>query len=108
MSLEVGIDIEKISRFKKKPVTFLKSIFSDKEIDYCKNKSDPSASFTGKFCAKEAVIKAYNKKITARNIEILNDESGKIKVYIDGKWQNNITCSISHTNDTAIAIAMIY
>ena len=64
-------------------------IFTEEEIKYCKNKKEPYISFAGKFCAKEAVIKAYGKKIPFTNMEI-NAQSGKPAVYVNGKKRRNI------------------
>ncbi|MCK4521211.1 MAG: holo-ACP synthase [Nanoarchaeota archaeon] len=105
----IGVDIENIKRFEKacENKNFLNLIFTDKEIIYCKNKKKPYMSFAGKFCAKESIIKAYDKKIILKNIEIINLESGKSEVRINGKINNRVKCSISHTNDYAVAFVVI-
>jgi len=107
MILDVGIDIEKIMRFNGVSEEFLNLIFTKKEIKYCRNKKQPLISFAGKFCAKEAVIKAHKKKMDMKDIEISLGEDKKIKVSISGKYQKNIFCSISHTNENAIAYVII-
>lgn len=105
----IGVDIESIKNFKKsyKDKNFLNLIFTKKEIKYCQSKKEPYRSLTGKFCAKEAVIKAYNKKIPIKDIEIINLKSGKLKVKIKGKTNKKIKCSISHKNNYAIAFVVI-
>jgi len=105
----VGIDIEEVGTFKKElnNELFLCKIFSNQEIKYCKSKMEPHLSFAGKFCAKEAVIKSLNKKIEMKSIEILNNRNGQPEVYINGKKEKKIKCSISHSNTYAIAIAII-
>ena len=105
----IGVDIESIKRFKKSCSNkrFLNLIFTDLEIKYCKNKSNPYINFAGKFCAKEAVIKASKKGISMRDIEILNSESGKIRVLVNGKYKKNMHISISHTKEYAVAFAVI-
>nr|AQS28766.1 hypothetical protein [uncultured archaeon] len=104
----IGVDIEEIQRFKTKKIEkFLNSVFTKREIAYCENKKDPSMSLAGKFCAKEAVIKASKKALSPREIEILNKKDGKVKVYISGSYKKNILCSISHTKRNAIAFVII-
>lgn len=105
----LGIDIEVVERFKENidNERFLELVFTKREIEYCKRKKDPWMSFAGKFCAKEAVIKASDLKLTPKQIEILNEESGKPCVYINEILNKDIYCSISHTNQHAIAIATI-
>ena len=109
MILGIGVDIESIKnlRISYKDRNFLRLIFTNEEIKYCQSKKEPYISFAGRFCAKEAVIKAYNKKIPIRNIEITNLRSGKIMVKVNGKINNKIKCSISHKEDYAIAFATI-
>lgn len=103
----IGIDIEETERFKKVTSYFLKSIFTKREIDYCNGKKDSYIHFAGRFCAKESVIKAHPKKLLMRDIEILNDRLGKIKVYIKGEYKSNIFCSISHIRDKAISFVIM-
>ncbi|MDO8510937.1 MAG: holo-ACP synthase [Nanoarchaeota archaeon] len=104
-----GVDIESVVRFKSLYTNenFINIIFTKKEIDYCMGKSEPYISFAGKFCAKEAVLKAVNNKLGMKEIEIVNSSSGKPLVYIKGKKKNNISCSISHTEEYAVAFVIV-
>lgn len=107
MNILIGVDIEKTKRFKlHKNFELIKLIFTKKEIAYCQKK-EPHIAFTGKFCAKEAIVKAYKGQIDIRNIEVLNSSSGDPEIYISGKKMENIQCSISHTDDYAVAVAII-
>ncbi len=106
----LGTDIENIDRFPEfdSNKDFYNKIFSEKEINYCLKKDNPRQSFAGKFSAKEAVIKCLGtNEIELKNIEILNEVSGKPYVSIDKK-KSNIQISISHTKDLAFAVAMSY
>lgn len=109
MKFSVGIDIEKTSRFKAPKVkrSFLKFIFSDKEIAICQKYKASHEAFAGKFCAKEAVVKALRENIDFRTIEVLNSKTGEPEIYISGKKRSDIKCSVSHTDDTAIALVVI-
>lgn len=105
----IGVDIESSQRFKESAADdhFMNLIFTEKEIRYCNHKKEPYISFAGKFCAKEAVIKAIDQKLSMKAIEILNDESGKVTVFIDGEPKKDIFCTISHTSDYAVAFVVI-
>jgi len=107
--MKVGVDIEKIRRFKDscQDQHFISSIFTEKEVEYCQGKKEPYISFTGKFCAKEAVIKATSKNLRMKDIEILHHPSGEIKVLIKGEEDQAIKCSISHTDDYAVSFVVI-
>jgi len=109
MILGTGVDIEEIKRFKDswKDKNFLGLIFTDREIEYCNNKKEPYVSFAGKFCVKEAVIKALDKNINIKEIEVINSENGKPEVYISGKKNNKIHCSVSHSKEYAMAFVVL-
>ena len=70
---DVGIDLVKISRFKKIPFqrneSFYKKNFSKEEIEYCLKFEEPYKHFAGKFAIKEATIKAINKKVELLQIK---------------------------------------
>ena len=109
----IGTDIEHIARFRKKNYendkAFYNKVFSKAEIEYCLKKADPYASFTGKFCAKEAVVKALEKNnmFKMADIEIINKKQGQPEAFVNGK-KLNCFLSISHTNDNAIAFCVAY
>ena len=111
-----GVDIVDVDRTKssieKYQDKFLSKVFNKEEQDYCNSKSNPFIHFSGKFAAKEAVMKAVlsSKKLSLlglKDISIKNDKSGAPIVYIRGRSEKSIDISISHTNDTAIAFAIL-
>ena len=112
----VGVDIESVHRFKEnyKDEHFLNLIFTEREITYCNQKKEPYISFAGKFCAKEAVIKASKEKIGIKEIEIISEDIsennerkvGKPRVVVKGKEESTIKCSISHTDKYAVAFVV--
>jgi len=101
----VGIDIEDIVYFRKRPYKnhkqFYNKIFTNKEISYCLSKQDPYPSFATRFCAKEAFIKAIKQPIKElKDIEISIDKNKPLIKYRNVK----ALLSMSHSNDKAIAI----
>ncbi len=105
----IGIDIEEVARFKKitRDKNFLRLVFTENEVAYCNSRNKPYIHFAGRFCAKEAIIKAYPKKIPFNIIEISSLPSGKLQVMIKKKINPQIRCSISHTDKLAIAFAVM-
>ena len=107
------VDIERIKRsIEKYQDKFLNKVFNKEEKDYCNSKSNPAIHFSGKFAAKEAVMKTIfssNKlnSIGFKNISIINDINGLPAVMINGHFEKNINISISHTNHQAIAFAIL-
>ena len=101
----IGIDIESIKNFKKsyKDKHFLDLIFTKEEIRYCQSKKEPYISFAGKFCAKEAVIKALRKTMSLPDIEVQLDKNGAPSI----ANMPNIHISLSHADAYAIAFVVV-
>ncbi|MEA3329276.1 MAG: 4'-phosphopantetheinyl transferase superfamily protein [Nanoarchaeota archaeon] len=105
--MTIGIDIEKTKRFNlPKDDVFLKENFTENEIIYAFNNSNPSLSLCGFFCAKEALIKTLNSQIIKLNeIEIIHIKGGKPKIILlDKQLQFDLELSISHSEDYALAV----
>jgi holo-[acyl-carrier protein] synthase len=114
MNISIGIDCEDISRFSRivDNPRLMNKIFSKEEITYCMKKANPPQHFAARFAGKEAVIKALNnfgKQITLDRIEILNSGSGTPVVNLVGDDLDifNVMLSLSHSQKTAVASALI-
>ena len=111
--MEIGVDIEDISRFKNKDIKFLERIFTKNELDYCLKNLAPEKNLCARFCAKEAVIKAltnlHDKTIPYNKIEILKHENNVpyVNILIDELKKYNFSLSISHEKEKAIAFVII-
>ena len=110
-----GVDIVDVTRIKKSienyKEKFLDKIFSKDEQSYCFSKSNPYIHFSGKFAAKEAVMKSVLSSEVLKigsllSISILNDNNGAPKVKIKDLPEVDIKISISHTEHQAIAFAI--
>lgn len=112
IELRVGVDLEKISRFRAHNLEkegFGKSIFGAEEIKGLKKYSDPYPHAAGIFCAKEAVRKAlsyFKKKVFFNGIKIGHGEDGRPLVRISGIKDVKCQVSITHTGDYALAVAL--
>ena len=110
MILNIGVDIEQASRFRKINKNFLLRFFSKNEIG--KIKITDSGRIAGIFCAKEAVIKACTpiEKLHFENIEILHREDNSPYALIKKSKKiksGDIRLSISHSKDYAVAAAIL-
>ena len=115
MIIGTGIDIIELKRFEK---VFLKygdslinKIFNYEEVPIRKNKNKFIATLAGKFAAKEAISKALGtgigKRLKFKEMSILNEICGKPFVKMYKHNFKNIHISISHSNDNAVALAVI-
>ena len=114
-NISVGIDIESVDRFRGKCLesdsTFLNLIFTSKELEYCFSKSISEQHLCGRFCAKEAIVKALTPlditDVVYNEIEILNTEKGYPTARIEKYPNIDIKLSISHNKDYATANAIV-
>ena len=112
---ETGIDIEEVKRFEKYSLeddsAFLKTIFSQKELDYCFSKKNYAQHLAARFCAKEAFYKCVSGMDISwkfPQIEILNASSGKPYLNLPGKFgKYNFSLSLSHTKTYACAVVIL-
>lgn len=115
VNFSIGIDIESINRFEKldpiKDKLFLNKIFTKNELKYCFTKKNFAQHLSGRFAAKEAVIKALysagKKKLNYKDIEIINEKNGTPKVKTGKNNDFNIKISLSHCRDKAVAVAAL-
>jgi holo-[acyl-carrier protein] synthase len=119
----IGIDIVEIKRLekvsKKWGKSFLKKVYTDRELAYAKSKRFPYQHLAARFAAKEAIFKALGEVernfVGWKNVEILNDNYGKPVVYWHGAAERSrkkrglkgAVVSLSHTENYAVANAML-
>lgn len=106
----LGIDIIETERIKKALHNphFIERILTPKERTYCKNPEQVA----GRFCAKEAIMKAVGRRLSWQEIEIVNEDNGKPQVILSEKTRElvkdgEIFISISHSRTYAVAVAIL-
>lgn len=107
-----GIDIVKIDRFNslKDNDSFMNSIFNEKEIEYINLHNNNTSTIAGMFAAKEAFLKAHKKGInnySLKDIEISHDDNNAPFIISNIFDTNNVSLSISHDGEYAIAFVSI-
>lgn len=122
MIVGIGTDIVEIKRINKimndKRDSFLKKIFTDKEIEFLEERNLRPEYIAGRFAAKEAIAKALGtgfREFSFRDITVLNDKLGKpiaklngnAKKIADRNGNTTLHLSISHGDDAAIAYAIL-
>ena len=119
MILGTGVDLEEVNRMKnaieRHGERFLRRIFTASEAAHVKRKAHPFPSYTARFAAKEATMKAlgtgWNCGIRWVDIEVENQPGGRPLLRLHGqaaKVAHKLGCcsvhlSLSHTRDTALA-----
>ncbi|MCK6603955.1 MAG: holo-ACP synthase [Ignavibacteriaceae bacterium] len=120
MVIGIGVDIIEIDRIRssieKFGDSFLRKIFTDGEIEYCRDKGSKYTHYAGRFAAKEAVYKALSEFIPDlwwKDIEVVNDDAGRPSIRRFGKIQEflgenyDLKISISHSHRDAVCYAIL-
>jgi len=97
---------------------FLQRVYTPNEIAYCQNRKQATQHFTGRWAAKEAILKALGtgwiRGISWLDVEIVNRPGGQPEVILkngakkiaDQLGIEKIQVSISHCRTHAVAFAV--
>ncbi|MDP1835769.1 MAG: holo-ACP synthase [Chlamydiales bacterium] len=94
---------------------FLDTVFTEREVAYCRRYQEADRHFAGRFAAKEAVVKSlgtgFRQGITFVDIEVINDGYGKPEIHLSKKAAETIgpgrfLITISHCHSYATATAI--
>lgn len=97
---------------------FTQHVYTEREIAYCQNRKRSEEHFTGRWAAKEAVLKALGTGwvvgISWKDVEVVNEQSGKPTIVLSAgakkiaeqKGISDVLISISHCRSHAIANAV--
>ncbi len=99
---------------------FINRVYTPEEIRYCQNRKQATQHFTGRWAAKEAILKAlgtgWRRGISWLDIEVRNEPGGRPVVAVRGGAKEvveqlgitKLLVSISHcrTHATAFAVAL--
>ena len=118
--LITGVDIIEIKRVEKVAFSygdrFLKRIYTDGEIKYCRGRAPQLAS---RFAAKEAVMKALGTGIRGvgwRDVEVTRKRGMAPDIKLHGRAQKRasqigltgLAISLSHSKEFAVALSLIH
>lgn len=113
----IGTDVTEVARIAEaiENPKFLARVFTQVEQDYCESRGSQKAqSYAARFCAKEAVMKAFGTGLRGGKlveIEVRNDALGAPYVILSGyfaklahkKHIQLVWVSLSHTKNYATA-----
>lgn len=120
MIYSVGIDLIDTERISKAldrwGKTFANKILGEEEYEMYLKKFNKVQFLSGRFAAKEAVIKTlgafFERRISFKDIQVLNDLYGKPYVHLEDNLRERvldkeIKVSITHERKMAAAVAII-
>jgi holo-[acyl-carrier protein] synthase len=98
---------------------FLRRVFTEGEIAYCRRRRDPIPHFAARFAAKEAALKALGTGLSMgvhwRELEVRRERgaaptmvlSGRCHAIARAKGADRVLISLTHDGDYALAQAML-
>jgi holo-[acyl-carrier protein] synthase len=119
--LRTGVDVvgvERLRRLVEGHEDRLDTLFTPRELDYCRGKRRKYEHLAARFAAKEAVLKAFGTGISQRmrwtEVEVVNDQVGRPTVRLEGAVASyaerhglrDLDVSLSHVESLAVAHAI--
>ena len=119
----IGIDVVQISRMRavigRWEERFVRRIFTDREITYCRSRRDPVPHFAARFAAKEAGLKALGTGLRLgirwRELEVTRERGqapilvlhGRSREIGSARGGSRMLLALTHDGDYALAQAML-
>lgn len=119
----IGVDLAQIPRLRRAverwDERFLRRVFTEEEIAYCRRRRDPIPHFAARFAAKEATLKALGTGLRMgvnwRELEVRRERgqapvmvlSGRCRALAQAKGAGQVLLSLTHDGDYAMAQAML-
>ncbi|MBE9528683.1 MAG: holo-ACP synthase [Proteobacteria bacterium] len=109
----VGIEIVSVERFlavmDRRGEKFLRRLFTEAELRYCKRKKSPAVHLSARFAAKRSLFKALGRSLGYASVEVVHDGNGAPSLAVEGPGIDGLRCSlsISHSADYSIAETIV-
>jgi holo-[acyl-carrier protein] synthase len=119
----IGVDLAQIPRLRRVVERwddrFLRRVFTEAEIAYCRRRRDPIPHLAARFAAKEATLKALGTGLSMgikwQELEVRRERgqapvmvlSGRCRALAQAKGAGSVLLSLTHDGDYALAQAML-
>jgi holo-[acyl-carrier protein] synthase len=119
----IGVDLAQIPRLRRVlerwDERFLRRVFTEQEIAYCRARRDPVPHLAARFAAKEAVLKALGTGLRMgvnwREIEVRRAHgqapmvvlSGRCRALAEARGADRVLVSLTHDGDYALAQVLL-
>jgi holo-[acyl-carrier protein] synthase len=122
LRVRTGVDLAEVARVEKLMASqpgLRERVFTPRELAYCYRHRRSAEHLTGRWAAKEAVLKSLGTGLGPRmewtDIEVVNDLSGRPRVRLHGEVEafarsigmHHIDISLSHSGGLAVAHAVL-
>ena len=105
--VRVGVDVEPVARFE----TGVEALFTQREFAETQSRANPAEGRAGRWCAKEAVVKAVSGALllSPREVEVVTGDGGRPRVILPRRAAGHVAdldVSITHSSGFAMAVAV--
>ena len=80
------VDVERVARILKRRSTFVRRVFTPKEIEYCERQANPAESYAARWAAREACRKALGgiRNMRWHDVRVDRAPSGAPRLILEG------------------------
>ncbi|MFN2590218.1 MAG: holo-ACP synthase [Actinomycetota bacterium] len=80
------VDVERVARILKRRTTFVRRVFTPKEIEYCERQANPAESYAARWGAREACRKALGgiRNMRWHDVRVDRAASGAPRLVLEG------------------------
>jgi holo-[acyl-carrier protein] synthase len=80
------VDVERVARILKRRTTFVRRVFTPKEIEYCERQANPAESYAARWAAREACRKALGgiRNMRWHDVRVDRAPSGAPRLVLEG------------------------
>jgi holo-[acyl-carrier protein] synthase len=80
------VDVERVARILKRRTTFVRRVFTPKEIEYCERQANPAESYAARWAAREACRKALGgiRSMRWHDVRVDRAPSGAPRLILEG------------------------
>ena len=80
------VDVERVARILQRRTTFVRRVFTPKEIEYCERQANPAESYAARWAAREACRKALGgiRRMRWHDVRVDRAPSGAPRLVLEG------------------------
>src|SRR5919108_5825961 len=80
------VDVERLARILQRRTTFVRRVFTPKEIEYCERQANPAESYAARWAAREACRKALGgiRRMRWHDVRVDRAPSGAPRLVLEG------------------------
>jgi holo-[acyl-carrier protein] synthase len=110
------VDVERVARMLQRRTTFVRRVFTPKEIEYCERQANPAESYAARWAAREACRKALGgiRHMRWHDVRVDRAATGAPRLVLEGTSRaradalgvSEVMVALTHERRTAAAFCL--